>query len=205
MSEQTKRTYRVIAIGVSTGGVTALLKLIGMLPADFALPVLIVQHISPEAGDGLARLLNEQSALHVKEADEGEKIRPGTAYIAPPNYHLLVNADGELSLSIDPPVSYARPSVDVLLESVASAFGKTAIGIILTGANHDGSHGLKCIHEAGGTCIVQDPDEAVAAEMPRAAIAATHVDHIVQLDEIVPLIKEMAASIHTDPAVEECS
>lgn len=203
MSRQGAHSFQVIAIGVSTGGVTALRKLLGELPSNFAVPLLIVQHISPEAGDGLARLLDEQCAIHIKEADEGEKICPGTAYIAPPNYHLLVSAGGELNLSIDPPVSYARPSVDVLFESAAKAFGATAIGIILTGANHDGSQGLKCIHQAGGVSIVQDPADAEAAEMPKAAIAAAQVDHVIPLSEIAPLLRCIVDSNNADCAAKE--
>ncbi len=183
--------FRAVVIGVSSGGVQALSALLGTLPADFALPILIVQHIGPDAGDGLARLLDSQSPLHVKEADEMEQPAPGHVYLAPPNYHLLVEPDGHLALSADLPVSYARPSVDVLFESAAEAFGPALIGIILTGANHDGSRGLAHIKARGGLAIVQDPADAEAPQMPLAAIAAlaaSSVDHVVALAALPALL-----------------
>jgi len=162
-----------MVIGVSTGGVQALKKLLGPLPADFPLPILVVQHIGPDAGSGLARLLDEYCLLRVKEADEQDAILPGTVYLAPPNYHLLVERDGCLSLSADPHVSFARPSVDVLFESAAEVFGPQLIGIVLTGANHDGARGLARIKSRGGLCIVQSPDSAQSPAMPLAALEAT--------------------------------
>lgn len=167
--------------------------LLGGLPAAFPIPILIVQHIGAETGDGLARLLDRQSALRVKEADEQDVLMPGTVYLAPANYHLLVEADGLLSLSADPPVSYARPSIDVLFESAAEAFGAQLIGIVLTGANSDGSRGLTRIKRKGGIAIVQDPDDAEAAQMPLAALAATSVDHRLALTELPALLQKLAA------------
>lgn len=186
-------SYRAVALGVSSGGLQALSLLLGRLPADFALPVLIVQHLGADAGDGFARLLDQRCAVRVKEADEGEVIRPGTVYLAPPNYHLLVENGGVLALSIDPPVSYARPSIDVLFESAAMAFGPELIGIVLTGANSDGSRGLRTIKQYGGLTVVQDPAEADAAPMPLAALAASPVDHVLTLDQIADLLRELAA------------
>ncbi len=185
--------FRAVAIGVSSGGVQALSSLLGALPASFPLPILIVQHIGPDAGDGLARLLDAHSPLHVKEADENDTPQPGHVYLAPPNYHLLVETDGQLSFSADPPVSYARPSIDVLFESAAEAFGPALIGIVLTGANHDGSRGLARIKELGGLVIVQDPADAEAPQMPAAALAATTVDHVVPLTAIAALLSTLAA------------
>lgn len=188
--------FRAIVIGVSSGGVQALSALLGALPADFALPILIVQHIGAEAGDGLARLLDSQSPLQVKEADEMDLPAPGHVYLAPPNYHLLVEPDGHLALSADGPVSYARPSVDVLFESAAEAFGPALIGIVLTGANHDGSCGLACIKARGGLAIVQDPADAEAPQMPlaaMAALAASAVDHLVPLAAMPALLVALAA------------
>lgn len=179
-------------IGVSSGGVKALKVVLRQLPADFPLPIMIVQHIGAETGDGLARLLDEYSPLRVKEADEQEQIMPGTAYLAPPNYHLLVEHEGYLSLSADPPVSFARPSVDVLFESAAEVFGPRLIGIVLTGANFDGSHGLAVIKQRGGLAIVQDPDTAEAPQMPQAALAATRVDYVLPLDGVARLLQELA-------------
>ena len=187
-----RREFAAVVIGVSTGGLQALQMLLGNLPADFPLPILIVQHIGPGVGDGFARLLDERCALRVKEAEEQETVRPGTAYLAPANYHLLVEQDRALALSIDPPVSYARPSVDVLFESAAEVFGAGLIGIVLTGANFDGSRGLKKIKQLGGLAIVQDPDDAESRPMPAAALAATEVDHVVPLERMAALLQILA-------------
>ena len=185
---------RSVVIGVSTGGVRALEILLGGLPGNFPLPVLVVSHISPDAGDGLANLLDERCPMQVKEADEQEVIVCGTAYIAPPNYHLLVEKGGSLSLSADPPVSYARPSIDVLFESAADAFGSGLIGVILTGANFDGSRGLQAVKRAGGIAIVQDPKDAEAGQMPLAALQATEADYVVPLEGIAPLLRQLAGA-----------
>lgn len=187
-----RRKFEAVAIGVSTGGVYALQTLLGQLPADFSLPVLIVQHMRADAGSGLAQLLDDRCALRVKEADEQDEILPGTVYLAPPNYHLLVEQEGFLSLSADPHVSFARPSIDVLFESAAAVFGPQLIGIVLTGANYDGSLGLKAIKRKGGLAIVQDPEDAEARQMPQAAIAATEVDHILSLNGIAALLQKLA-------------
>lgn len=182
------RKFQAVVIGVSTGGVQALKTLLGRLPADFPLPLLIVQHISPDAGDGMAKLLNGLCAICVKEADEQEKIAPGTVYLAPPNYHLLVEKGGMLALSADPPVSYARPSVDVLFEAAAAVFGAELIGVVLTGANYDGARGVKAIKRRGGIVVVQDPADAAARQMPESALAATTVDHVAPLDAMAALL-----------------
>jgi len=193
------RNFRAVVIGVSTGGVQALKKLLGPLPAEFTLPILIVQHIGPDAGSGLARLLDEYCVLRVKEADEQDEILPGTVYLAPANYHLLVERDGCLALSADPCVSFARPSVDVLFESAAEVFGPQLIGIVLTGANSDGSRGLKSIKQHGGIAIVQDPAGAEARQMPQAALAATRVDHVVDLDGMAALLQQLASQRARSP------
>jgi len=189
-----KRKFQAIAIGVSSGGVQALKLLLGGLPADFPLPILIVQHISPEAGSGMAKLLDDLCGIRVKEADEQERIAPATVYLAPPNYHLLVERSGTLALSADRPVSYARPSVDVLFESAAAVFGPALIGIVLTGANYDGSRGVQIIKQKGGVVIVQDPDDADTPQMPLAAIAATEVDHVVALADMPELLQRLAGT-----------
>jgi two-component system chemotaxis response regulator CheB len=193
------RNFSAVVIGVSTGGVLALQKLLGELPANFSLPVLIVQHIGPEAGSGLAKLLDDRCALRVKEADEQDEVLPGTVYLAPPNYHLLVEREGGLSLSEDPHVSFARPSIDVLFESAAAVFGPTLIGVILTGANSDGSQGLRAVKEKGGVAIVQDPADAEARQMPLSALAATGVDYVVALEGIAALLQKLAPRRGTVP------
>lgn len=184
--------FRAVVIGVSSGGVQALSSLLGALPADFPLPIMIVQHIGAEAGNGLARLLDAHSPLRVKEADEQDLVMPGHVYLAPANYHLLVEPDGRLSLSADAPVSYARPSVDVLFEAAADVYTDTLIGVVLTGANFDGSRGLARIKQCGGLVIVQDPEDAEAPQMPVAALAATPVDHVLPLNGIAGLLSALS-------------
>jgi two-component system chemotaxis response regulator CheB len=188
------RTYKAVVIGVSAGGFEALKRLLGGLPADFPLPILIVQHLRSGTGP-LADALQHFCTIRLKEADEGEAIRPGTVYFAPPDYHLLVEREGTLALSVDPPVRYARPSVDVLFESAADAFGNGVIGMVLTGANDDGSRGLRNIKAGGGTAIVQDPNDAEVAQMPLSALQATPVDHVLPLAQIPAMLCLLAGKV----------
>lgn len=194
MDRNSSGKFRAVVAGVSSGGVEALELVISALPADFPLPVMVVAHISPESGNGLALLLDEQCAIRVKEADEMETAAAGTVYLAPPNYHLQVEKDGSLSLSVDPPVMFARPSVDVLFESAASVFGAGLIGVVMTGVGSDGSNGLRRIRAAGGVAVVQDPAGAIADGMPRNAIEAASPDYIVPLQQIAPLLVRLAMS-----------
>ncbi len=191
--------YRAVVIGVSTGGVLALKQILSALPADFPIPVLVVTHITPTADDGLAQLLNSQCSIRIKEADEEEPLAPGTVYLAPANYHLLVERRGVLELSVDPPVNFARPSVDVLFESAAEAFGRHLIGIILTGAGHDGSRGLLRIRQAGGLVIIQDPVDAEMDSMPRKALELLVPDYLVSLAELPTLLCRLTL----DPSGEQ--
>ncbi|MFZ4855406.1 MAG: chemotaxis protein CheB [Desulfuromonadaceae bacterium] len=188
MQKNSCRQFKALAIGVSTGGVVALKYLLGALPADLPLPVLIVTHITPDSADGMAVLLNTLCSIRVKEADERESITSGTAYLAPANYHLLVERGGTLALSIDPPVNYARPSVNVLFESAAAAYGPRLIGVILTGAGSDGSKGLLKIKNCGGITIVQDPADAEMDSMPKSALQLLQADYIVPLKELPDLL-----------------
>ncbi len=185
------RPYEAVAMGVSAGGMKALETIIGNLNADFPLAVIIVQHMSPDSDDFLARFLNEKSALPVKQADEKEAVRPGHVYIAPPDYHLLVEEDKTFSLTVDEKVNYSRPSIDLLFETAAYAYGPALVGAVLTGANSDGSNGLKEIKDAGGLTIVQDPHTAEAPIMPREAARVAKVDHILPLEKIAPFLNTL--------------
>ena len=178
-------------IGSSAGGLNALKVLFHGLGDRFNIPVIIVQHISADSENYLIQILNDIRKLQVKEADEKERPMPGMAYLAPPNYHLLLEPDRTFTLTIDERVNYARPSIDVLFETAAEAYKDKLIGIILTGANNDGSKGLKKIKEFGGLAIVQDPETAEVASMPRAAILTSAVDHIIPLEEIAPLLNSL--------------
>lgn len=141
----------------------------------------------------MAELLNQVSRIAVKEAEDKESLSSGTAYLAPPGYHLLIEPDRSFSLSVDERVNHARPSIDVLFESAAEVFGGTLIGIILTGANADGARGLKTIKEYGGLAIVQNPEEAENPTMPKAALTATEVDYIVSLEQLTTILFQLTA------------
>lgn len=183
--------YRIVVVGASLGGLRALSTLLGALPACFGLPLVIVQHRSPDA-DGLAGFLQGYSALAVVEAEDKLDLVSGTVYLAPPDYHLLV--DGmQAALSVDAPLHAARPSIDVLFESAADAHGPHTVGIILTGASDDGAAGLARIRERGGLGIVQEPTEAACAVMPRAALVAAGADHVLPLAAIAPKLAALAS------------
>jgi two-component system chemotaxis response regulator CheB len=179
--------YEIVALGTSWGGLYALKVILGALPRSFPVPVAIVQHRSSNATTELGNVLQSYCRLRVREPDEKEAIRPGCVYLAPAGYHMLVEP-GAIALSIEPPVRHARPSIDVLLESVADAYGARAIGVILTGASADGSTGLVRIKERGGLTIVEDPAQAESRIMPEAAIRVTSVDHILPLTKIAPFL-----------------
>lgn len=187
--------YEAIVIGVSAGGLSALNRILPDLPSDFTLAVIIVQHMHTTGDNFLSSYLNDKCNLNVKEVDDKESILKNTIYIAPPNYHLLVEADRTFSLSIDEPVNYARPSIDVLFETAADVYTTNLIGVILTGANTDGSHGLKRIKASGGLSVVQDPLTAEADTMPRAAIAAVDVDYVLPLEEIGKALTMLADGV----------
>lgn len=183
--------YKAVVIGVSAGGMNALGEIIPRLPESFPVPMIIVQHISPQSDNYMIKHFNSLSEITVKEADEKEAIRPGHAYFAPPNYHLLIEEDFTFSLSVENRVNYSRPSIDVLFESALDAYCSSLIGIILTGANNDGSKGLKKIKDCGGLTIVQDPKTAEVPAMPEAAIKLFKPDHILKLKEIAPFLVNM--------------
>jgi two-component system chemotaxis response regulator CheB len=188
--------FEAVVIGVSAGGLKALTSFIPELPGDLGLALIIVQHVREGSDDFLARHLNGMSAIRVKEADEKEPIQAGTAYLAPPGYHLLVEDDRTFSLSAGPFVSFSRPSVDVLFDSAAHAYGDRLVGVILTGANSDGALGLAAVKQAGGVTIVQNPDTADTPSMPKAAIRATTVDHVLTLAQIAPFLASLPTADH---------
>ena len=175
---------KAVVMGGSAGGLSALSKILSHLPKGFPCPVMVVLHLDPSGGHQLPKLLANHCGLVVKEAEDTEEIRPGRVYIAPAGYHLLVERDYTLSLSVDEPVNFSRPAIDVLFQSAAEAYGPSLVGVIITGASRDGSMGLQSIKAFGGTAIVQDPSFAQVPLMPAAAIKATKVDHILNLADI---------------------
>ena len=183
-----RRPVEAVVIGASAGGVEALGELLNALPAGFSLPIVVVMHLLATTESLLVEVLRPRCRLPLKEASDKEPICSATVYVAPPGYHLLVEVDRSLALSVDPPVNYSRPSIDVLFESAAYAYRERLLGIVLTGANEDGARGLATIRAFGGLAWVQDPAAALASAMPAAAIARAGADRICNL-------KEMAAEL----------
>jgi two-component system chemotaxis response regulator CheB len=183
--------HEIVAIGASWGGLDVLRNVLRDLPAELNAAVVIAQHRSPESHPTAFRdLLGAVTRLTVREAGDKDELRPGTAYIAAPDYHLLIEP-GALSLSTDEPVMFARPSIDVLLESAAESYRERCIGVVLTGANDDGARGLARVAELGGTAIVQDPETAQRDEMPRAALRSTPSAKVTSVAEIAPLLVDL--------------
>ena len=182
-----------IVIGASVGAIDALMKILPALPKGYWPAILVVVHVPPDRKSLLASLFGERCAIPVKEADDKESVQAGTIYFAPPNYHLLVEPDFTLSLSIDEPVHYSRPSVDVLFESAADAYGDALVGVILTGANQDGADGLRAVWEAGGQALVQNPATAEGTAMPLAAMAACPGAQVFPLEEIAAILKSYSS------------
>jgi two-component system, chemotaxis family, protein-glutamate methylesterase/glutaminase len=174
----------VITVGTSLGGLHAITTMLRAIPASLPVPILIVQHRGTTSDEGLVAVLQDQTALKVVEAEDKVPLAAGTVYIAAPDYHLLVEAPGELALSTDAPLRSARPSIDVLFETAAEAYGAGVLGVLLTGASADGASGLARIKALGGRVIVQDPATAECATMPAAGIAAAPVDYILPLESI---------------------
>jgi two-component system chemotaxis response regulator CheB len=178
------KNFKAIVIGASAGGLAALSFILEKLPGTFSLPLIVVQHRVKDQNYLLEEVLQSKCAIKIKQADEKEKIEPGTVYIAPADYHLLLEQDHTFSLSSDQPVHYSRPSIDVLFESAASAYGKELVGVVLTGANSDGAMGAVAIRQAGGLTIAQSPDEARFPYMPTSAIEAKGISRVCTLPEI---------------------
>ena len=164
------RRVEAVVIGASAGGVEALGTLLPQLPAGYGLPVFCILHLPADRESRLAELFGERLALPVREAADKQAIEPGIVYFAGSGYHLSVERDFTFSLSCEPPVHFARPDIDVLMESCADAYGPGLAGILLTGANHDGAAGMACIHAGGGLTVVQEPLDAQVPTMPKSAI-----------------------------------
>jgi two-component system chemotaxis response regulator CheB len=187
---------RLVAIGASAGGFQAITAILGRLPADFAGSIAIVQHRRADESSLLRELLAQRTLLPVVEPCHGAPLRSGHVYIAPPDYHLLVEP-GSLALSIDPPINRSRPSIDVLFESAATAYRHRAIGVVLTGASADGALGAARLHQMRAPLIVQDPATAEAATCPAAALARVPEAMVLPLNEIAA---QLAALCGGSPA-----
>ena len=186
---QRPTAYELIVVGCSLGGMYALETILCSLPSDFHTPIAVAQHRHKKSNDSLADYFRRSCKVRVSDADDKQWIEPSTVYFAPADYHLLVEK-GEFSLSVDEMVHYSRPSIDVLFESAADAYGSSLIGVVLTGANDDGAAGAKRIKSRGGLVVAQDPKTAEAPMMPQAAIDTGAVDQILPLDQIGPFLVE---------------
>ncbi len=180
---QLKKQIRLIAIGGSSGSFDALSKILGKLKADFTIPIIMILHRN-NADSGLAIVLGTKTNLIVKEAEEKEMILPGYLYLAPPDYHLLIEADKTLSLDVSEKVNYSRPSIDVTFESAAAVYKDELLCIILSGANADGTKGGLYAKDSGSTIIAQNPLEASVAYMPQHAINEISTDEVLSVEEI---------------------
>jgi two-component system chemotaxis response regulator CheB len=179
---------KAVAIGASAGAIEAITPLLRALPADFERCVLVVIHVPPNRNSLLAEVLQPKCRLHVHEAEDKEPLLPGHVYLAPPDYHMLVERDKRISLSSEEAVHFSRPAIDLTFCTAAEAFGDQVVGVILSGANEDGATGLQEIERVGGQVIVQRPDLALAPEMPTAALAACKRPSKLTLEEIANLL-----------------
>jgi two-component system chemotaxis response regulator CheB len=189
-----------IVIGASAGGVEALSILLPALPADLRVALFIVVHLPRERPSLLAEIFTRKCAVKVREAEDKMRVEPGTVYFAPPDYHLLLDEGPQLALSIDELVHFSRPSIDVLFESAADIYAERLMGIILTGANDDGTAGLAAIHRAGGVTIVQEPESAQVPVMALSALKRTPADFVLPLAEIAALLQ---ALLSAEPVANE--
>jgi two-component system, chemotaxis family, protein-glutamate methylesterase/glutaminase len=181
--------YDLVVVGVSAGGLHALCTIVRALPDDFEAALVIVQHRSRDS-DALCEILQECTSLTLAEVVDKASIRAGEVYLAPPDYHVLVE-DGYFSLTVDEPVRYSRPSIDVTFDSAAETYGPGVIGVVLTGANRDGASGLRRIVDEGGAAVIQDPDTAEVGVMPRAAMADVPEAQVVPLEQIASVLVEL--------------
>jgi len=203
MNTEMSHSLAAIVIGGSAGALDALGMILPELPAGFPLPIVVALHLLPGRPSGLAAVLGYRCALPVKEAEDKEPIVPGTLYVVSPSYHLLVEREGCFSLSADELVNFSRPSIDVLFESAADAYGPRLAAVLLSGANDDGASGLSRIRESGGLTIVQAPETAAASTMPSAALHCGAADEVLPLEAIGPRLVALASAQRAPSSLSE--
>jgi two-component system chemotaxis response regulator CheB len=196
MMASTLGPIEAVVIGTSAGGVDALSVLLPALPAGLRAALFVVIHLPRQRPSHLVEIFQPKCALSVREAQDKERIEPGTVYFAPPDYHLLVDRGPAISLSVDDLVNFSRPSVDVLFESAADVYGARLLGIILTGAGQDGAAGLQAIRRAGGKTIVQEPATAQVPVMAEAALKQGPADFVLSLEEIAARLGTLEPAVH---------
>lgn len=185
--------YAITVVGTSWGGLAALRELVSCLPNDLPIPVVLIQHRHRMSDEALPRILQDRTELVVCEAEDKMPVEPGRVYVAPADYHLLIEPDQYFTLSVEEPVRYSRPSIDVTFTSAADVYGAKTIGVVMTGANADGAAGLKRIAERGGASLVQEPATAESPTMPTAALEAVPSARVLVLSQIGSMIAELAA------------
>lgn len=190
-----------VVIGASAGGIEALSVLLPALPAGLRASFFIVLHLPRERPSLLVEIFEHRCALRVREAEDKEPVAPGTVYFAPPDYHLLLEKSRQIALSADAPVHYSRPSIDVLFESAADAYGDHLLGVILTGANQDGASGLEAVHRAGGITVVQEPVSAHAPLMAMSALQRNPADFVLSLQQIAHLLGTLTGAACPAPHI----
>lgn len=196
---QQLRSSEALVIGASAGATRALAEILPTVPEGARIPLVVVVHLSPNRPSLLPELFGSRCAARVLEPEDKQPISAGTIWFAPPNYHLLVEPDRTFSFSVDEPVNFSRPSIDVLFESAADTFAGKLCGIVLTGANEDGAAGAAAIRQRGGLVIAQDPETAQAKQMPRAAISRANPQVIASLPEIAQLIRHATLPVQGLP------
>ena len=186
----TPASYGIAVVGTSWGGLAALRELVSVLPADLVMPVVLIQHRHKMSDHLLATLLQDRTALKVWEVEDKMPMEPGSIYVAPPDYHLLVEPK-HFTLSVEEPIRYSRPSIDLTFSSAVDIFGERTIGAVLTGANADGAEGLRRIAERRGLTLVQEPATAESPAMPTAALKAVPASRVLTVRAIGELIGQM--------------
>jgi len=192
-----KPAIKIVAIAASAGGLKAISALLAALPIDFPVPIVIVQHLSPNQPSLMAEILTRRITLFVKQAEDGETPCPGHVYLAPPDHHLLVALDCTLMLSQTDKVHHVRPSGNVLFKSLAACYGPGAVAVILTGGDGDGAAGIEAVKCAGGVTIAQDEASSESFSMPRTAIETGAVDYVLALEAIAPMLLLLAGGLPT--------
>jgi len=184
-------SYKAVVIGGSAGSFQGVVKILSQLPKGFPLPIIMCLHRLKHVRNGFVEALSIKSVVQVTEPNDKESIKKGSVYLAPANYHMSVELGNNFALSTEEMVNNSRPAIDITLSSCAFVYKEKLLGILLSGANRDGALGMKHIHERGGTTIVQEPTECMIDTMPKAALAVTKIDHVMKIDEIVEVLKEL--------------
>jgi two-component system, chemotaxis family, protein-glutamate methylesterase/glutaminase len=184
-------SYKAVVIGGSAGSFQGVVKILAQLPKGFPLPIIMCLHRLKHVRNGFVEALSIKSVNQVTEPNDKENIKKGSVYLAPANYHMSVELGNHFALSTEDMINNSRPAIDITLGSCAFVYKEKLVGILLSGANKDGALGMKQIHERSGLTIVQEPSECMIDTMPRAALAATNIDHVLRIDQIVDFLKEL--------------